>query len=147
MSAVWGEVGTQAPPDVLNGQDGVHIRRRARGRRAQVQGLAGEARVAQALRASGWVIHGQRLRTRAGEVDIVAEQGGILALIEVKCRASLDEAAGAISLRQQRRLCQAAAILQGENPHWGLRGMRFDAWLVDGLGRLRHIPDAFREEG
>lgn len=147
MSAARGGLGMPARPDGLDGQDGKQSRRRARGRRAQAQGLAGEARVAQALLASGWLIHGQRLRTPAGEVDIVAEQGGILALIEVKCRPSLDEAACAISQRQQRRLCQAAAILQGENPHWGPRGMRFDAWLVDGLGRLRHVPDAFREEG
>ena len=44
-------------------------------------------------------------------------------------------------------LTQAAAILQGENPAWGPAGLRFDAWLVDSMGRLRHVPDAFRDEG
>lgn len=120
-------------------------RRAARGKRAQADGVAGEERVAAALRAAGWEIHGQRLRTPAGEVDIVAEQAGILAIIEVKSRATLADAGAAISPRQQRRLCAAAAILQGEHPDWGARGMRFDAWLLDAQGRMQHVPDAFRD--
>jgi putative endonuclease len=121
--------------------------RAARGRRAQRRGIDGEGRVAQALASSGWTIHGRRLRTAAGEIDIAAERDGLLALIEVKTRPSLDDAAYALGPRQRRRLCQAAAILQDENPGWGAAGTRFDAWLVDALGRMRHVPDAFRDEG
>lgn len=121
--------------------------RAARGRRAQRSGIDGEGRVAQALTASGWTIRGRRLRTAAGEIDIAAEQDGLLAVIEVKSRATLDTAAYALSSRQCRRLTQAAAILQGENPDWGPAGLRFDAWLVNSMGRLRHVPDAFRDEG
>lgn len=121
--------------------------RAARGRRAQRTGLDGEGRVAAALRRDGWQIHGQRLRTAAGEVDIIAERDGLLTLIEVKCRPDLRTAAEAVSLRQQQRLMQAAAILQGEHPGWGRQGMRFDVWLVDAAGGLRHVPDAFREMG
>jgi putative endonuclease len=122
-------------------------RKAARGRRAHRSGIDGEGRVAQALTASGWTIRGRRMRTAAGEIDIAAERDGLLALIEVKTRQSLDTAAYALGPRQRRRLCQAAAILQGENPGWGAAGMRFDAWLVDALGRMRHVPDAFRDEG
>jgi putative endonuclease len=122
-------------------------RRALRGRRAQRSGIDGEGRVAQALAASGWTIHGRRMRTAAGEIDIAAERDGVLALIEVKTRQDLDTAAYALGDRQRRRLCQAAAILQGENPGWGSAGMRFDAWLVDAMGRMRHVPDAFRDEG
>src|SRR5579875_1270301 len=89
--------GAAVPPGQALGQAG---RRAARGRRAQSDGLAGEAKVAAALRASGWTIHGRRVRTAAGEVDIVAETGGLLAIIEVKTRPSLDEAAAAIGLPQ-----------------------------------------------
>jgi putative endonuclease len=119
----------------------------AQGRRAQRSGIDGEGRVAQALTASGWIIHGRRMRTAAGEIDIAAERDGLLALIEVKTRQNLDTAAHALGARQRRRLCLAAAILQGENPSWGLAGTRFDAWLVDAMGRMRHVPDAFRDEG
>jgi putative endonuclease len=122
-------------------------RKAARGRQAQRSGLDGEGRVAQALVASGWTIHGRRMRTLAGEIDIAAERDGLLALIEVKTSRDLDTAAYALGLRQRRRLCQAAALLQEKNPSWGQAGMRFDAWLVDAMGRMRHVPDAFRDEG
>ena len=122
-------------------------RKAARGRRAQRSGIDGEGRVVQALAASGWTIHGRRMRTLAGEIDIAAERDGLLALIEVKTRQDLDTAAYALGARQRHRLCQAAAILQGENPGWGQAGTRFDAWLVDAMGRMRHVPDAFRDEG
>jgi putative endonuclease len=122
-------------------------RRAIRGRQAQRRGVDGEGRVAEALAASGWTIHGRRMRTAAGEIDIAAERDGLLALIEVKTRQDLDTAAYALGARQRRRLCQAAAILQGENPSWGQAGTRFDAWLVDAAGRMRHVPDAFRDEG
>jgi putative endonuclease len=122
-------------------------RKAVRGRQAQRDGIDGEGRVAQALAASGWTIHGRRMRTAAGEIDIAAERDGLLALIEVKTRQNLDAAAYALGARQRRRLCLAAAILQGENPGWGRAGMRFDAWLVDAMGRMRHVPDAFRDEG
>ncbi|MBW4022783.1 MAG: YraN family protein [Proteobacteria bacterium] len=125
----------------------VKARLAARGRRAQRTGIDGEGRVAQALAASGWVIRGRRMRTAAGEIDIAAERDGLLAVIEVKTRRDLETAAYALGPRQRRRLCQAAAILQGENPAWGPAGLRFDAWLVDALGRMRHVPDAFRDEG
>ncbi len=121
--------------------------RAARGRRAQRSGVDGEGRVAQALAASGWTIRARRLRTAAGEIDIAAERDGLLALIEVKTRDTLETAAYALGARQRRRLTQAAAIVQGENPAWGPAGLRFDAWLVDAMGRLRHVPDAFRDEG
>lgn len=129
------------------GPPAASARRVVRGRRAQRQGLAGEARVAAALRRDGWQIHGRRLRTPAGEIDIVAERDGLLALIEVKTRADLRSAAEAVSPRQQRRLLQAAAVLQGDHPGWGARGMRFDVWVVDAAGRLSHLPDAFRDWG
>ncbi len=118
-----------------------------RGRRAQRRGVEAEARVVAALAAAGWVILGQRLRTLAGEVDIVAERAGLLTLIEVKARGDLETAAYALGARQRRRLTAAAAILLGANPGWGLAGVRFDVWLVDARGGVRHVPDAFRDEG
>ncbi|MCB8879822.1 YraN family protein [Acidisoma cellulosilytica] len=120
-------------------------RRQARGKRSQRQGIQGETRVVDALGQGGWTILGQRVRTAAGEVDIVAERDGILTLVEVKTGPDLTTAAYALSARQQQRLLTAGAILQGQHPDWGRNGMRFDAWLVDALGRMQHIPDAFRD--
>jgi putative endonuclease len=120
--------------------------RSLRGRANQAGGLAAEAAAARALEADGWTVLARRLRTAAGEVDMVAEREGLLAIIEVKHRPSLVEAAYALAPRQQARLLAAAEILLAEHPEWGREGVRFDLLLVDGQGRVRRIIDAFRRE-
>ena len=55
--------------------------RRQRGRAAHASGLAAEDAACAALRADGWTILARRIRTKAGEVDAVAEKAGILAII------------------------------------------------------------------
>lgn len=118
----------------------------ARGRRAQSQGLEAEARVAAALRAEGWEVRGSRVRTPAGEVDLVVERDGLLVVAEVKSRPRLADAALALSPRQRARLLGAAEWLLGEHPAWGRAGVRFDVLLVDATGAMRRIVDAFRLE-
>ena len=120
--------------------------RRLRGRASQAGGLAAEAAAARALEADGWTILARRLRTAAGEIDLVAGRAGLLAIIEVKRRPSLAEAAHALAPRQQARLMAAAEILLAEHPDWGREGVRFDLLLVDAHGAVRRIADAFRRE-
>jgi putative endonuclease len=107
-------------------------------------GLAAEQSACHALALDGWCILGRRVRTKAGEIDAVAEKDGVLAFVEVKCRPTLAMAAGALGARQQGRLMAAAEILLGENPGWGPAGVRFDVVLVDAQSRVRRITDAFR---
>jgi putative endonuclease len=104
--------------------------RRQRGQTAYANGLAAEEAACQALVADGWTIHARRLRTKAGEVDAVAEKAGILAIVEVKARPTL--ALGACD------------IILGEHPDWGANGARFDILVVDQRGLVRRIADAFR---
>lgn len=111
---------------------------------AHAAGLAAEAEVAALLRAEGFTIHAQRLRTPRGEIDLVAEQDGLLVFVEVKQRASLAEAAYALQPRQQARLLAAAEIILAEHPDWGRAGVRFDVILVDAQGRLRRLRDVLR---
>ncbi len=118
-----------------------------RGSAAHRRGLAAEAAACAALEAAGWTVLGRRLRTAAGEVDAVAEKDGLLAVLEVKSRPTLAEAAAALSPRQRARLLAAADILLAENPGWGRNGVRFDVLLVDAAGAVRRIADAFRLEG
>ncbi len=115
-----------------------------RGRRAYVAGQGAEALAAQALTAEGWVLLGQRIRTEAGEIDLIGEREGLLAFIEVKSRPSLAEAAFALGPRQRARLIAAAEVWLAANPGYGAAGMRFDVMLVAADGTIRRIADAFR---
>lgn len=117
---------------------------RERRRGAEARGRAAEARAAAALRRDGWEILAHRLRTPAGEIDLVAERDGVAALVEVKQRSSLADAAAALGPRQQRRLLQAGECALADNPGWGRNGTRFDVMLVDGSGQVRRIKDALR---
>lgn len=119
-------------------------RRQARGAAAHALGLAAEDAACAALAADGWTILARRLRTAAGEIDLAAERDGLLALVEVKARPSLADAAVALGPRQQARLLAAAAVVAAEHPDWGRAGIRFDVVLVDAAGRVRRVADAFR---
>jgi putative endonuclease len=118
--------------------------RQQRGQQAHARGLTAEAAAGAALAGDGWVVLARRLRTEAGEVDMLAERDGVLAIIEVKARPTLADAAGAVSPRQRARLLGAAEIILAEHPDWGAAGVRFDVLVVDASGRVRRIADAFR---
>lgn len=118
--------------------------RPARGRTAHRLGLTAETAACHALEADGWTVLAQRLRTKAGEIDLVAERDGLLAIVEVKARPTLSEAATALGPRQRARLLAAAEAALAEHPAWGAAGIRFDVLLVDAQGQVRRITDAFR---
>ncbi len=120
--------------------------RRTRGRNAQTRGVDTEAAAGAALLLDGWTVHARRLRTASGEIDLVAEKDGLLAIVEVKSRPTLADAAAALTARQRARLLAATEILLGEHPEWGANGVRFDVIVVDATGAVRRIADAFRRE-
>jgi putative endonuclease len=108
------------------------------------RGVAAEQAAGAALAAEGWTLLARRVRTGAGEIDLLAERNGLLAVVEVKRRASLAEAAYALGPRQRARLLAAAEAVLAEHPEWGSAGVRFDVMVVDGAGQVRRIADAFR---
>jgi putative endonuclease len=110
------------------------------------RGVDAEAAACRALVRDGWSVLAQRLRTEAGEIDIVAARPDLLAIIEVKARATLADAAMALGARQRARLLSAAEIVLAEHPEWARAGMRFDLMVVDAAGTVRRIADAFRWE-
>ena len=114
--------------------------------RAYARGIDAEEAACRALTRHGWAVLARRLRTEAGEIDIVAAQPDLLAIIEVKARRTLADAALALSARQRDRLLAAAEIVLAEHPDWVRPGMRFDLIVVDAAGTVRRIADAFRLE-
>ena len=111
---------------------------------ADQRGRAAEYAAQSALERDGWVILARRVRTSAGEIDLVAEKEGLLAIVEVKCRQDLASAAESLSARQRARLVCATEIMLLDHPHWGENGVRFDLIVVDAYGVVRRIADAFR---
>ncbi len=142
-------VATREANDVNHGlvrcrHSGAMPLRRRRGQAAYASGIAAEDAACAALINDGWIIHARRLRTKAGEVDAVAEKAGVLSIIEIKSRPSLAEAAIALTARQQSRLAASCEIILAEHPEWGSSGVRFDVVVVNPAGQMRRIADAFR---
>lgn len=87
---------------------------------------------------------GKRVRTPAGELDIVAlSVSGVLAIVEVKARKTYAEALEAISDRQRQRIIRAAKLYLGMHPALRHRHVRFDAILVVPHRLPRHVKDAW----
>ena len=106
-------------------------------------GISAESRAAAWLIAHGYRILARRWKCPLGEIDIVAARRHTLIFVEVKARASLDEAAESVTERQKRRIAAAAEVWLAGNPLPAIRDIRFDAILV-APGKLpRHIQAAF----
>jgi putative endonuclease len=98
----------------------------------------------------GYRILHRNYRTRLGEIDVVAEHGGVLCFVEIKARATPLHGSpmGAVTLDQRRRVARAAALylqrsgFEGDcrfdvlGMAWSESGWRFDlvrgAFLADG---------------
>ena len=73
-------------------------------------GSLGEALARTALEQQRYAILATRYRTRAGEIDIVARDGGCLVFVEVKARRHTERGtpAEAVTPRKQRRIIAMA---------------------------------------
>lgn len=88
---------------------------------------------------------GHRVRTPAGELDIVAlSPFGVLAFVEVKARKDASKALEGISHRQRRRIARAAELYLSKRPALRHNPVRFDAILILPRRAPRHVKDAWR---
>ena len=119
---------------------------RTRRRDALALGRWAEVLCAWWLRLKGYRVLARNLKTPrgvgVGEIDILARRGRQLVIVEVKARATLEEAAAAISPRQRARLERAAAWVQAGPFAPGTDSLRFDAMLVAPWRMPRHVVDA-----
>jgi putative endonuclease len=119
------------------------VRSTADRRVSEAGGRRSETFAAWWLRLKGYRILARRLKTPAGEVDLVVARGQSLVFVEVKARATLAAAAEALTSRQQGRIIQGARHFLTRNPRYGGHNIRFDLVLI-APGRLpRHIVQAF----
>jgi len=106
-------------------------------------GVSAEGRAAAFLMAKGYRILARRFRTPHGEIDLVARRRNLLVFVEVKARASLDEAAYAVTPRQQRRIIDAAQAWLATHQEHADFELRFDAMLIAPRRLPRHLLAAF----
>ncbi|BAL73394.1 YraN family protein [Bradyrhizobium cosmicum] len=106
-------------------------------------GISAESRAAAYLMAKGYRILAKRYRTPHGEIDIVARRRNLIAFVEVKARATLDDAAFAVTPRQQQRIIDAAQGWLVAHPEHAELELRFDAMLIAPRSLPRHVLAAF----
>jgi putative endonuclease len=111
-------------------------------------GQASEMRAEQFLIAKGYRILDRNVRLSIGELDLVADDQGVVVFVEVKGRST--EAFGgarlAVDHRKRVKLSKLAAQYLAQR-HWSDRSCRFDIVLVQGQvalsAQIEHIPNAF----
>jgi putative endonuclease len=103
-----------------------------------------------ALLAERYRILERNYRTRDGEIDLIADDAGVLCFVEVKGRRSgaFGSPAEAVTLEKQRRIARAAQVYLNHSRQ-SSRTCRFDVVCVDARdgdpGRVTILRDAFRE--
>ena len=118
---------------------------------ADSKGQRAERQAALFLRFLGWRILARRFTSGrgsgAGEVDIIAQRGAVVACIEVKARPTVAEALESLTPAQQARIVRGAEAWVQKNPTYATNPLRFDLIAVPPAGRPHHLPDAWRPEG
>jgi putative endonuclease len=113
---------------------------------AEKRGHRSETWAAWWLRLKGHRILGRRIKTHAGEIDLVTlSPFGPVCFVEVKARMLARDAAEAVGPAQRTRIARAASLYLASRPALAKRGARFDIVTVAGLPR--HLPDAWRIDG
>ena len=113
----------------------------------QALGELGERIAERWLRERGWRVVQRRFRSGHRDIDLVVEQDGVVAFVEVKARQGerFGDPVEAVNWRKQRELSRSARVWVDRH------GRREDAYRFDVIGvlvagssvRIRHVPNAF----
>jgi putative endonuclease len=128
---------------------------RTAGKTASKTGLGrhGEDLALARLEREGFRILARNLRTRRGEIDLVALEGSTLCFIEVRLRSRSDYGSSAASIdgRKRRRLIAAARELLARERFPPHAALRFDVVAIDGVEaagpRVEILRGAFDADG
>jgi putative endonuclease len=114
------------------------------------RGTASEQLAVDYLHARGLIVLARNVRCRAGELDLICLDGGVLAIVEVRQRAKRDfgGALASVTWRKQRKIIRATQFFLRRQARWRSHVMRFDVLAVEGVPEGAHrivwIKDAFR---
>jgi putative endonuclease len=117
-------------------------------------GVWGEKRAVKYLRERGALILAVNFRCKAGEIDIIAREGGTVLFIEVKTRRGLSRGlpCESVGAGKQRRIARAAGVYlsaagygDGRRPDDDFRFDIIEVLLLGGKTWLRHVKGAFSD--
>ena len=115
-------------------------------RAAETNGRLAEHFAAITLQLSGYVILGRRVKTRRGEIDLIARRGKVLAFIEVKMRNKFIETGEILRTTQMSRIV-AAATGWASARNWANNCIwRYDVLIIYPWRWPLHIRDAWRPQ-
>lgn len=112
-------------------------------RTSHAKGKMAETGAEVLLRTMGFSILERRFKTPAGEIDLVARRGRRIAFIEVKHRATLDDAAESVTAKLRRRVRHAAEIWLQDHEDDPTLDPAFDVVLMAPRQWPVYVPDAF----
>jgi putative endonuclease len=111
------------------------------------RGHTGESLAALWLRLKGYRILARRLKTRVGEIDLVAAAPfGPVCFIEVKARTAARVAAESVGMSQQTRIARAASLYLASRPGLARRGSRFDIVAIVPRRLPVHLRDVWQPD-
>ena len=119
---------------------------RARKRTGHQTGLAAERLCRLALRLKFYRILAERYKTPMGEIDIIAARGNTVVAVEVKARATRDDAVASISAQQQMRIARTLQDFIMRNPRFAKADLRLDVMLAAPRRWPLHIKNAWHSE-
>ena len=110
------------------------------------RGREGEERAAAALEAAGMKIIAKNVRSRRGEVDIVAVDGETIVFVEVKAWSvyGLEDLQYGLDLKKQRKIIETAKYFLSINREYNRMAIRFDVIFVS-KNSVTHLASAFTE--
>ena len=106
-------------------------------------GRRGEDAAAAWLERRGWTVLARRVKTKAGEVDLIARRERLVAFVEVKVRKTAAALDFAIDERRLARVAAAAELLMERYVGAG-DDMRVDVLLLAPGVPPRHIENAWQ---
>ena len=95
------------------------------------------------LRLKGYKLLARRFKSHTGEIDLIMRKGKTTAFIEVKARATHDEAITSVTITQSRRIAAAAAHWMTQDSAANNGPCRFDIVAVNSTLIPSHIENAF----
>ncbi|MCO6187341.1 YraN family protein [Rhizobium sp. L1K21] len=112
-------------------------------RRAFRLGHLAEFYAAAYLLFRGYRILQLRYRTKAGEIDIIARKGNLIAFVEVKARRTVEDALFSVGERNKARIRAASRIWLAKQKDFSELSWRYDILAVTPWRLPSHVPDAF----